>query len=306
MITNSEDIIKNSNIVKNANTVNPDLDIHTNTFNSENKSQSEMPDLFIPASEIESLNNNNKERYSTGAKSLDYMLGGGLEPKTITQFYGPPGSGKTTVCFTSCAKLPSPFKSVYIDTEGTFRQERIEQIAKARKINISLKNILVSQVLATSKLENCIDSIDELVQLDPTIKLIIVDSMTNLYRVEYSGPAKLLQRQQQLMRYMYKLRHLALSKKLIVVITNQVYYYHSKSSYQKDTSVGGYTIDYPCNNIVRLSKRGNFNVNAELLKSPYHANDLTYLSIDEQGISDDEENIKRLEKIERSLENNRN
>jgi DNA repair protein RadA len=302
LVTNSKDIIKNSNIVKNANTVNPDLDIHTNIFISENKKQTEISDLFIPGSKIES--NNNMERFSIGAKSLDDLLGGGLEPKTITQLCGPSGSGKTTICFTSCAELPSPFKSVYIDTEGTFRKERIIQIAKARKINISLQNILVSQVLTTSKLEKCIDGIDELVQSDPTIKLIIIDSMTNLYRVEYLGRANLSQRQQQLMKYMYKLRQLAVSKKLVVVITNQVYSDHSKS-YQKDTSVGGYTMDYPCTNIVKLLKRNNFNITAELLKSPYHAYDFTYLYIDEKGISDDEENIERLKKIERSLESNR-
>lgn len=302
MNANSEDLINNTNIVKNANTVNPDIDIHTNTFISENKSQSEKSDLFIPSSKI---NSNKTEQFSTGSKSLDNLLGGGLEPKTITQLSGQPGSGKTTVCFTSCALLPSHFKCIYIDTEGSFRKERIVQIAKSRKINVSLENIFVSQVSTTRELENCIDGIDEFVQSDPTIKLIIIDSMTNLYRVEYLGRAKLPQRQQQLMKYMYKLRQLALSKELVVVITNQVYSDHSKSSYQKDTSVGGYTIDYPCTNILKLSKSGNFNVTAELLKSPSHPYDITYLYIDVQGISDDEENIKRLEKIERSLESNR-
>jgi DNA repair protein RadA len=246
---NSDDKIKNSNIVKNANKTNSDRDIQSTAFISEHKSLPEISDLLIPASEIRP----NDNKFSTGAKSLDDLLDGGLEPKTITQFYGPPGSGKTQLCFTICAVLPFPFKCLYIDTEGTFRPERITQIAETRKINISLQNILVSKVFSTIELENCIDSIDKVIQSDPTIKLVIIDSMTNLYRVEYPGPAKLSQRQQQLTQYIHKLRHIAQTKKIAIVITNQVY--SDYSSYRKDIPVGGYTINYPCNNIINLLKR---------------------------------------------------
>jgi DNA repair protein RadA len=301
LITNSEDIIKNSNIVKYA-TVNPDLAIHSDTFISENNAQSELSDLFIPVSQIDS----NIERFSTGAKSLDYLLGGGLEPKTITQFYGPPGSGKTQLCFTLCTILPPHFKCIYIDTEGTFRPERIKQIATARKTNISLQNIFVRKVSTIIELENCIDNIDKKIESDPSIKIIIIDCMVNLYKVEYSGSAKLLQRQQQLNKYMHTLRQLAQTQNIVVVITNQVYSdYSSSATNQKDKPCGGHTMNYPCTNIIKLSKSNNYSVTAELIKSPCHACDITCLEIDEKGISDDEESIKRYAKIPRYLESNR-
>jgi DNA repair protein RadA len=284
---NNNDITKNSQVSKNDNGIN------SNILISENKSQPEISDLFIPASEIES---SNSELFSTGAKSLDHLLGGGLEPKTITQFYGPPGSGKTQLCFTFCCVLSSHFKCLYIDTEGTFRPERIIQIAEARKINISLQNIFVSKVFSTIELEKSIDNIDKLIQSDPAIKLVIIDSMTNLYKVEYCGPAKLSQRQQQLNKYMHKLRHIAQIKNVAVVITNQVYSDYSNSSYRKDISVGGYSISYPCTNIINLLKRDSYSMIAEIVKSPYYAYDITYLYIDKQGVSDDFESIKRTKK----------
>ena len=100
--------------------------------------------------------------------------------------------------------MPSHFKCIFIDTEGTFRPERIEQIKRARETNSSLQNILVKKVSTTFELENCLEIIDKKLQSDCTIKLIIIDSIMSLYRVEYSGPAKLSQRQQQLNIFMFK------------------------------------------------------------------------------------------------------
>ena len=57
-------------------------------------------------------------RLPTGSRSLDDLLDGGIEAGVITQVYGPPGSGKTQLCYTLCVMLPSNYKAIYIDTEG--------------------------------------------------------------------------------------------------------------------------------------------------------------------------------------------
>jgi DNA repair protein RadA len=119
-------------------------------------------------------------RISIGAKSLDKIFRGGLETKTKTQLYGPHGSCKTQLCFTICAILPPNFKTIFIDTEGTFRSERIQQISKARQMNVSLDNIFYSRASIISELEICIDSIEKKIGSDTSIKLLIIDSMTNL------------------------------------------------------------------------------------------------------------------------------
>src|ERR1700693_3380113 len=74
-------------------------------------------------------------RCSTGSRALDELLLGGIETQALTEFYGEFGSGKSQICHTLCATARQPIDSsgmdsgvIYIDTEGTFRPERVEQI----------------------------------------------------------------------------------------------------------------------------------------------------------------------------------
>jgi DNA repair protein RadA len=81
-------------------------------------------------------------RCSTGSRALDELLLGGIETQAVTEFYGEFGSGKSQICHTLCAMARRPIESggldsgvIYIDTEGTFRPERLEQIARARGLD---------------------------------------------------------------------------------------------------------------------------------------------------------------------------
>jgi DNA repair protein RadA len=81
-------------------------------------------------------------RCSTGSRTLDELLLGGIETQAVTEFYGEFGSGKSQICHTLCAMARQPIQSggmdtgvIYIDTEGTFRPERVEQIARARGLD---------------------------------------------------------------------------------------------------------------------------------------------------------------------------
>ena len=81
-------------------------------------------------------------RCSTGSKALDELLLGGIETQAVTEFYGEFGSGKSQICHTLCVTARQPTSScgldsgtIYIDTEGTFRPERVEQIARARGLD---------------------------------------------------------------------------------------------------------------------------------------------------------------------------
>ena len=72
-------------------------------------------------------------RITTGAKALDNLFGGGVETGGITECYGEYGSGKTQIghiLAVNCQKQYPGSTVVYIDTENTFRPERIEQLAK--------------------------------------------------------------------------------------------------------------------------------------------------------------------------------
>ncbi|MEM2593109.1 MAG: helix-hairpin-helix domain-containing protein, partial [Thermofilaceae archaeon] len=93
---------------------------------------------FIPATEVLERRKA-MQRVTTGSKALDSMLGGGVETQAITELIGEYGSGKTQICHTLCVTAQLPREqgglegtAIYIDTEATFRPERISQIAEAR------------------------------------------------------------------------------------------------------------------------------------------------------------------------------
>ena len=90
-------------------------------------------------------------RLTTCSKAFDDLLGGGLETQSIVEFFGEFGRGKTQMCFQLAVNATMPFDKggldgdvVVIDTENTFRPERIVQISEAldstpsRHCNVSM------------------------------------------------------------------------------------------------------------------------------------------------------------------------
>jgi DNA repair protein RadA len=166
-----------------------------------------------------------KERLPTGSKHLDDLLSGGLETGEITQFYGPPNSGKTHLCHLLCVVLPSSYQDIYIDTEGTFRIEKIESIAKTRGLDPTniLRNVYPVQPTDSKQQESCIEEACSTVRSNNSkIKLLIIDSIMFHYRAEYPGRSGLSERAHRLNIYMHKLHRLAQTNNLAVVITNHI------------------------------------------------------------------------------------
>src|ERR1051325_10592692 len=143
-------------------------------------------------------------RCSTGSGALDDLFLGGIETQAVTEFYGEFGSGKSQICHTLCIIAGLPVESgglnsgvIYIDTEGTFRPERLEQIARARGVDPSnaLKNVAVCKVYNSAHLELIIKNLGKYVD-DYKSKLVIIDSIISLHRAEFSGRGTLADRQQ--------------------------------------------------------------------------------------------------------------
>ncbi|MCL4375533.1 DNA repair and recombination protein RadA [Candidatus Marsarchaeota archaeon] len=169
-------------------------------------------------------------RISTNAKTLDDLLGGGLETNAITEAYGKFASGKTQLSFQLSVNVQLPLDKgglagavLFIDTEGTFRPERIESIAKAKELDPeqALNNIKVVRTVTTEQQILSIERADKLVR-DENIKLIVVDSMMSLFRSEFIGRGALGERQQKLNSHIHKLQALADTHNLAVYVTNQV------------------------------------------------------------------------------------
>src|SRR5487761_1145920 len=82
-------------------------------------------------------------RCTTFSENLDTLLAGGIETQAVTEFYGEFGSGKTQICHTTCVSAQLSVEErglggsvLYVDTESTFRPERIVQIAKGKNMDV--------------------------------------------------------------------------------------------------------------------------------------------------------------------------
>lgn len=148
---------------------------------------------------------------STGSKALDALLGGGMRTGMVTDIYGEAGSGKSQLCFTLCANCAKDgSRAMFVDTSGTFRPERIVEIARSPG---ALDRITFVRALTTYDQASAVKRI---VEIDP--RLVVVDSVTSLFSVEYSGPARHL----AVMKHLHELALAAINTGCAVVITNMV------------------------------------------------------------------------------------
>lgn len=182
--------------------------------------------------------------------SLDDLLGGGIEKGCITQFYGPPGSGKTNVAMKilyEATKAGS--KAIYMDTEGGISLERMQQIAGPDFNNVA-GNIYLLEPKSFDEQELCVQNIEELLNNDSSIDLLIIDSIVALYRIEEGDPSEINKR---LGREMAKLLTLSRQYDIAVVITNQIY-----SPFDSDDlivePIGGTVLKYWSKVIVEIER----------------------------------------------------
>ncbi|KAK9908966.1 hypothetical protein WJX75_005287 [Coccomyxa subellipsoidea] len=167
---------------------------------------------------------------TTGCKELDTILEGGLETGSITEIYGEFRCGKTQLCHTLCVTCQLPIdmgggegKAMYIDTEGTFRPQRLMQIAERYGLipHDVLDNVAYARAHNTDHQGQLLMAAASMMA-DSRFALIVVDSVTALYRVEYQGRGELSARQIHLGRFMRSLQRLADEYGCAVVVTNQV------------------------------------------------------------------------------------
>lgn len=152
--------------------------------------------------------------------SLDEILGGGIEKGCITQFYGPPGSGKTNIALKILYEsTKNGSKAIYMDTEGGLSLERIQQIAGSDFNSISNNIYLLEPKTFDEQIVN-IQNIENLLKEDNSIDMLIIDSIVALYRVEEGDPSEINKR---LGRLMAKILTLSREYDIAIIITNQIY-----------------------------------------------------------------------------------
>ena len=180
-----------------------------------------------------------------GCAAIDRLLGGGLVEGLITQIYGSSGTGKTNIAlFTAFTASKMNKKVVFLDTEGSFHRQRVNQIFGSEEDKL-LKNIKLVNASSFEEQEKAIDEITEY-----GCDLIIVDSMTSLYRVERNDD-NYYDVNRTLGKLALKLLSYARENQIPVLITNQVYTNIDNNSIEP---IGGGILKYYSKIILELEK----------------------------------------------------
>lgn len=259
-----------------------------------NEARKQLRMEFLGADEILERQKDIK-RISTGSKALDTLLGGGIPTQAITEFFGEFGSGKTQVGFQLCINVQLPESkgglnggAFFIDTEGTFRSGRIAEISKAMGLNPNevLKNIKVARVFSTDHQILITEKIPEIIDNGFNGKLIVVDSLTGLFRAEFIGRGTLADRQQKLNQYVHMLQRYADRYNLAVYVTNQVMARPDILFGDPTAAVGGHVIAHACGYRIYLRKAKENKRVARLVDAPDLPPAEVVFQITSEGIKD--------------------
>ncbi|RLI22326.1 DNA repair and recombination protein RadA [Candidatus Bathyarchaeota archaeon] len=262
--------------------------------------RSSMGVSFIRADELLKMRQN-VLRLTTGSKALDKLLDGGLETQTITEFYGEYGSGKSQLCHQLCVNVQLPPErgglngaALYIDTENTFRTERIVQMARHLGLDPEhvVKNIIYAEAYTSDHQMFLLENADKVIK-ENNVKLIIIDSLTSHFRSEYIGREMLASRQQKLNKHMHRLIRLARAFNTVAVVTNQVMAKPDAFFGDAVHPIGGHIVAHTSHTRIYLRKasRGRVRI-ARLVSSPYLPEGEEIFKITENGIEDISEDEK--------------
>ncbi len=240
------------------------------------------------------------DRISTGSRNLDDLLGGGIETWAMTEYFGEFGSGKSQICHTLCVMVQAPKESggldggaVYIDTEGTFRPERIAEIAEARGMDSDkvLSRIIVARAYNSAHQELIVKDLGRVIEPNK-VRLVILDSAVAHYRAEFVGRATLAERQQRLNRFMHLLLRTAEIYNVAVVVTNQVQAAPDSFFGDPTRPTGGHVVAHTSTYRIYLRKAAKNRI-ARMVDSPYHPERDAVFILDDKGVDDPSEETTR-------------
>ena len=255
-----------------------------------------VPTGFTTATEMH-LKRSQIIQITTGSKELDKLLNGGFETGSITELFGEFRTGKSQLCHTIAVTCQLPIdnggaegKCLYIDTEGTFRPERL--LAVAERFGLQGNDVLDN--VAYARAYNSDHQLTLLTQeaammSESRYAVVVVDSATALYRTDYSGRGELSSRQMHLAQFLRTLLRLADEFGVAVVVTNQVVAQVDGSAmFQADPKkpIGGNIMAHASTTRISLRKgRGEQRV-AKIYDSPCLPEGEATFAINADGVGD--------------------
>jgi DNA repair protein RadA len=238
-------------------------------------------------------------KLTTGSKSFDDLFGGGLETQAMTEFYGEFGSGKTQIAHQIAVNVQLPSEkgglngsAIMVDTENTFRPERIKDMAEGAELDYEdvLKNIRVARAYNSNHqillVEKAKEMAEDLKGTEKPVRLMIIDSATAHFRSEYVGRGTLSDRQQKINRHLHDALRFADLNNAVVMITNQVMVRPDAFFGDPTRPIGGHIVGHTATFRIYLRKSKGEKRIARLVDSPNLPEAEAVFSVSKIGIRD--------------------
>lgn len=229
-------------------------------------------------------------KITTGSNNFDKLLGGGFETGAIVECFGEFGSGKTQMAHILAVNtVKEGGIAVFIDTENTFRPERIKQISEAQGMDPmeTLKNIKVARAYNSDHQMLLAEKIEDLMKDQGlNVRLIVIDSLTAHFRAEFIGRGTLAERQQKLNRHMHTLLKVADANNICVYVTNQVMAKPDMFFGDPTQAIGGHVVAHASTFRVYLRKGKKGSRVAKLIDSPNMPEGEAIFYVTEHGLKD--------------------
>ncbi|XP_036937446.1 meiotic recombination protein DMC1/LIM15 homolog isoform X3 [Acanthopagrus latus] len=225
---------------------------------------------------------------TTGSQEFDKLLGGGIESMAITEAFG------------VTAQLPgedgySGGKVIFIDTENTFRPDRLRDIADRFNVDHDavLDNVLYARAYTSEHQMELLDFVAAKFHEEGGVfKLLIIDSIMALFRVDFSGRGELAERQQKLAQMLSRLQKISEEYNVAVFVTNQMTADPGAGmTFQADPKkpIGGHILAHASTTRISLRKgRGEMRI-AKIFDSPDMPENEATFAISAGGVTDAKE-----------------
>ena len=229
-----------------------------------------------------------QKRYSVEVDEIDKATRGGFETQSLYEIYGAEGAGKTQLSFSITSSVMKQDESVwFIDCEGTFDEERLEEICLSREAEYNPDLVKYNMVTDSEDLLQIINTQALEYVVDGSVRVIIIDGLVGLFRMLYHGRGELAERQDVLEQILIKLRNLSVYGNCCVILTNQVMSNPDPFG-AKEKAVGGHVLGHSVKYIYAIKKGLKNNRVLSRVKSPKDPQgDFTFY-LNEEGVSSEE------------------
>lgn len=192
--------------------------------------------------------------FGSGSERLDSLLGGGYRAGTLTEVFGRSNSGKSQLAMQAALEAGRVgHRTFYLDTEGSFRPERLEQIAFARgwETRGLLERVLYVRCDSAAEQMEAVRRMQGRAATS-SCRLVVIDTLTRNFSVELPGSSNMASRQGAIDVHLSEMARDAYINGRAYLLTNRVTFGPTH-----DVGIGGRTVEQMVNASVLLERSGS-------------------------------------------------